>query len=516
MKFDEIFYEQDCCDVLLIQPNMLQQVSPKYIDPVQTEYWDSLSHVGSLFGDLPIEPNWGLLYIASSLKANNYKVSLLDFHLYDYVKFQKTGCFIDIKDIKNILSLKSFKVVGISSMTLCHDKALEIAKICKEVNPQCTVILGGIHFSFVYEETLKQHQYVDAIIIGEGEYTFLDIMKNLDNKKSWSDIKGLAYHYKNGLFINAEYGQIQDIYALKYPDYDLWPSDVPLIPRIYTTRGCNGGCSYCIVNKFFGSTYRTRDTDKVVDELEYLVNKYNFKDVLVGDLNFAVSKAHAINFCKQLIERNIKVQWWCQMRPDAVDEELVSLMAKAGCVQIGIGIESAEDDILDGSASSKIKKGTTVEDVCKLIQKYNIETQGYFILGLPGESIRTAIKTIELINHLTKEGYVDVSHISVMVPYPGSPIFNQEDCFDVEIADRDFSKFLMNCDYMNSGVPVVNTSNLSRYQIYSLWQLALSTASNNFRRRYDVNKPVMFTELSSFSKNIEFLDFERGMSYECS
>lgn len=70
MKFNEIFYEKFDGDVLLIQPNMLQKIKPKYIDPVQTDYWENSEKVGSLLGDLPIEPNWGLLSIAGNLKRD--------------------------------------------------------------------------------------------------------------------------------------------------------------------------------------------------------------------------------------------------------------------------------------------------------------------------------------------------------------------------------------------------------------------------------------------------------------
>ena len=116
----------------------------------------------------------------------------------------------------------------------------------------------------------------------------------------------------------------------------------------------------------------------------------------------------------------------------------------------------------------------------------------------------SAMKTIGMIDDLTKNSFVDVTHIAVLVPYPGTPIYKSEKDFDVKIISKDFSKYLMNCDFMNAGVPVVRTAELSEYQIYSLWQLALSTAANNFANRLTTNRPDMFNDIETFIEKIAF------------
>ncbi|MBE6033734.1 MAG: B12-binding domain-containing radical SAM protein [Clostridiales bacterium] len=503
MNFNDIFFKKEDFDVLLLQPNMLQQIDAKYVDPVQIEYWNSLEKVGSLFGDLPIEPNWGLLYIAASLKANGIKTGLLDLHLYDYIKYTKTNNFIDEADIKKLLELKNFKLIGISSMTLSHVNALKIAQIAKEVNPQCKIVLGGIHFSFLAEKTLAENPFIDGVLAGEGEKSFVELFKYIDCKSQWDTIEGLSYRDQERIHVKDGYPLIKELDSLPYPDYDLWPEDVPLIPRIYTSRGCNGGCSYCVVNKFFCNKYRKRSNESVLEEINYLVKKYNVTDVLIGDLNFAANVDEAINFCERLAESGLNLKWWCQTRPDGLNETLIEKMAKAGCKQIGIGIESVDDDILDSIMSQKSNPNLNTEELCRMIKKHGISVQGYFILGLPGENIKTALSTIKCIDKLTKEGLVDVSHIAVMVPYPGTPIFNEALKFGIEIVDDDFSKYLMNCDFMNAGVPVVRTKYLSNYQIYTLWQLALSTAAKNFNSRLNFQRNNMFNELDKFWDKIE-------------
>lgn len=504
LNFNEIFYSESECDVLLIQPNMLQQIPEKYIDPVQLEYWNSMDQVGSLLGDLPIEPNLGLLYLASSLKSNGYKVKMLDFHLYEYVKYKKTNEFLNLEEIKQLIKINKFKAVGISAMTLNYSKAIEIAEICKELNKDCIVICGGVHFSFLPEKAMEDSQAIDAVIIGEGENAIVEIIKNISNRNLWSKIKGIVYRINGEIYKNCEFNIIENIDTIRYPDYYLWPSDVPLIPRIYTARGCTNHCDYCVASNFFCHKFRQRDINDVVKQIQFMVDEYKINEFLIGDLSFAANKNYAISFCELLMERKINIKWWCQTRPNLIDENLISIMARAGCSQIGLGIESSNDDILDSVSANKTN-GIGVKNLCSLIKKYDIVIQGYFVIGLPNENMNSAMKTITFIDELLSNNYIDVTHISVLVPYPGTKLFNSPEKYSIEILDKDFSKYLMNCDLMNAGVPVVKTEALTNFQIYALWQLALSTAARNYRKK-SVNRLEMF---NGFDSIIEGLDFRR-------
>lgn len=500
MNFREIYYGESSGDVLLIQPNMLQQILPENIDPVQTDYWDTCSNVGSLFGDLPIEPNWGLLSIAANLIKNGYSVEHIDFHLYDYIKVKKENAFITSEDIEKILLNKNYKVIGISAMTISHDNALNIAEICKRLNPNCKVILGGIHFSFLPEEGLKCES-IDAVLRGEGEMSFVQLLDVLNAEEDWDKVEGIAFRKDSGYVIN-EPAIVDNLDLLPIPAYGLCPSDIPLIPRIYTARGCNGGCDYCVVNQFFCGTYRKRSILNIFNEIIYAVEKLHCKDILIGDLNLGASKDDAVKLCEMIIGNNLNIKWWCQTRADGLDEELIKIMSEAGCVQIGIGIESADEEILNNSTSQKNNVYLSTKELCDVIHKYNMEVQGYFIIGLPGETMDSAIMTIKTIDDLTLRKYVDITHIAVLVPYPGTPIFERTEEYDIKILSQKYSKYIMNCDYMNTGLPVVETKELSQFQIYSLWQLAISTAANNFKKRRKKDTLSMFNSVDEFWKLI--------------
>jgi anaerobic magnesium-protoporphyrin IX monomethyl ester cyclase len=507
MNFNQMFYEKNDCDVLLIQPHVLNNTSIGKIDPVQKNYWKYLDKAGMLLGDLPIEPNWGLLYLASSLKKNNKSVHLLDFNIYDYVKYEKSNEFITYNEIKTILKMQQFKIVGISSITRCHHRALEIAKICKKVNPNCKIVLGGIHFSFIPEETVKNYDFIDAVICGEGEVAFVDFVNKYNDIKQWKNIEGIVFLDKNRkIFNNKSFNIIKDLDSLPIPDYSLWPSDIPLIPRIYTARGCVGSCDYCVVNNFFNSKYRRRSLKKVIEEIKYLNKEMNINEFLIGDLCFPSSENDAKNFCKLLEENELNIKWWCQTRLEYIDRNTLYYMKKSGCVQIGIGIESGNEEILHKVNSIKTNKNQTIksiEKICEMIKEFNILVQGYFIIGLPNENIDTCIETIKLLDRLLSKNLVDVTHLSIMVPYPGTPIFTNPDKYNMSIIEHDFEKYLMNCDLMNSGLPTYNLKDLDNYQIYCLWELALSTTAKILSKR-DKSCSQMFNNMSSFIDQISF------------
>lgn len=508
--FEEIFFGEKECDVLLIQPNVLQHTNLNNTFS-QKEYWMLMEKTGTLFGDLPIEPNWGVLYVASALESQNYSVCYLDFHLYDYVKYKKTGEFITDYEINDMISRKKFKYVGITSMTQSHNNAIKIAAFCKSINPASLVILGGIHFSFIARETLESHNFIDAIIIGEGEDVFPLLLKTSKNRDQWNNFNGIAFAYKGQVVFKDKFNIIEDIDKLEFPRYELLPSDVPTIPRIYTSRGCDRGCPFCAVSNFFQKSYRRRSIDNVIREINYLTDTFKFSDFILGDLSFGADREYALTLCNFLICNNIKVRWWSQTRAGILDEELLTKMKEAGCSQLAIGIETGDYDLMKKFSVDKYPKNSII-DTCWLIKKHGISVQGYFMLGIPGETIHSAVKTIELIDYLTKNNLVDVTHISVMTPYPGTNIKG------IEIENLDYNSYAMNADEFNFGLPVHKTGEISNYQLYSLWQLALDSASKNFKTRKNYKRPEMFKNLESFINSIQLKKYviynEKEVNYE--
>ncbi len=164
----------------------------------------------------------------------------------------------------------------------------------------------------------------------------------------------------------------------------------PLVKGSYafvvTSRGCPGGCRFCIKHVSYGQSVRFRSPENVLEELEYLVSLGVHSVHMYADL-FTVSREQVVGICEGILERNLKLRWTCNSRVDFVDPEMLHLMHRAGCWMISWGIESGNREIL-----RRVRKGITpeqVEQALRWSREAGIHNWGYFIIGLPGETEET-------------------------------------------------------------------------------------------------------------------------------
>ncbi len=260
------------------------------------------------------------------------------------------------------------------------------------------------------------------------------------------------------------------------------------MPRIFSVKGCPYSCSFCSCDAFYKSSYDDysvsyRDPSKVVDEIEYLYNKYKMEFYCFGDLTFMSNKTYAHQICNELINRNLNhIKWWCQTTVGTLDASDLKLMKKAGCAQVGLGVENSSQTSLE--IMGKPIQFDQSEEQCKLIREAGISPITYWIIGLADESFETAKKSIERICYFIENKLTDLSHIGVPVPYPGSPLYNTPEKFGIEIMSKDFSSYWMNSDELGYSKPAVRTKHLSQDHIYALWELALMSATEKYNQRY--------------------------------
>ena len=481
--FNDTYFENEAVDVILIQPPLNQGIPYQYMDPVQKAYYAVNGAMSEQsFADLPVEPNWGLLAIAKSLKERGYTVRYIDLNLFDYVKHAKTGRRITSDDITDILQTKQAIIYGISSMTSSFNNSLRLAGLIKGVRPHSYVLMGGIHPSLYAEEILREYSNVDFILKGEGEISFPNLLDYIIADKTPADmaeISGLCYRQENDILVNPP--RLLNLEREDTTlDFDLWPADVPFIPRINLSRGCIGKCTYCSANNFFGSHYRLRTKENIITDIQNCIqNKYS--KIMFGDLAFGCHREIAEEICRYLIENNFEMSWWCQMRLADCESGLLKLMAQAGCKVIALGFESAETEILDIVDAGKISKRNTYE-VCAEINNLGIALQGYFIMGLPNETRASALRTIDYMESLLSYN-MTYTHISVCTPFPGTDLYKNPDNYGIKIVDFNFDNYVMNADPNANALPVFNGSGLTRFEVYSLWQLALATAEKYLSKR---------------------------------
>jgi anaerobic magnesium-protoporphyrin IX monomethyl ester cyclase len=236
-------------------------------------------------------------------------------------------------------------------------------------------------------------------------------------------IRGLAWRRNTEVAVNWDRPFIRNLDDLPIPAHHMLPFDkyrIPMIKGPYTfivtSRGCTAGCKYCIKHVSYQFSIRLRTPENIMKELRVL-KELGVKHVhMYADL-FTVNREQVISLCKLMIEENLDLSWTCNSRVDYVDEEMLQLMGKSGCMYISWGIESANEQIL-----KKAAKGYKLEQAPRALKwahAAGIKNWGYFIIGLPGETVETIQQTIKFSKALP----LDIALFHVAAPYPGTPFF---------------------------------------------------------------------------------------------
>jgi anaerobic magnesium-protoporphyrin IX monomethyl ester cyclase len=238
-----------------------------------------------------------------------------------------------------------------------------------------------------------------------------------------SSIKGLAWRKQGEIVMNWDRPFFKSLDDLPIPHHHLLPLDkyrMPMIKGPYTfivtSRGCPAGCKYCIKHVSYQNSVRLRSPEKLIEEMWLLYDLGVHHIHMYADL-FTVNRDQVMQLCNLIIQENLKITWTCNSRVDYVDEEMLRLMGRAGCMLISWGIESGNELIL-----KKAHKGYKMEQAHKALtwaKQAGIKNWGYFIIGLPGETVSTIQETMAL----SKKLPLDIALFHVAAPYPGTPFF---------------------------------------------------------------------------------------------
>jgi radical SAM superfamily enzyme YgiQ (UPF0313 family) len=329
----------------------------------------------------------GIGCIAAVLEQNGFEVEILD------------ACSenLSIETIKGRIERSASDAVGIGMLTSTSKTAVAIAHAVKEIDPHIPVFTGGPHVTFDYRNLLQNHPF-DYVVLGEGEYTTLELMQALREGRQAEDIKGLAFSNGQQITVTPPRPLITDLDALPYParhlvDYESYIeytkyAATPSAAEVMGSRGCSHRCAFCSSSHLFGR-WRGRSPQNIMDELEFLRTRYpKVKSFSFMDDNFTFNRNRTFEICYMLIERGLnRYPWECLARVDQVDSEMLDLMSEAGCRRIKFGIESGSPEILK-NIRKKISLDTARESI-ELTRKAGIEAIAYFMLGNPGETMET-------------------------------------------------------------------------------------------------------------------------------
>jgi anaerobic magnesium-protoporphyrin IX monomethyl ester cyclase len=355
----------------------------------------------------------GLGYLAAVLEKNKYEVDVIDCQ----------ALKLSFEEFKSEINKRQPNIIGLTSTTLTYKSALKLAKITKEMCPNCLTILGGPHATFWDDKALQECPYIDIVVRKEGENTLLELVQKLEAGKSYHDVLGITYRKDGKITRNPDRAYIENLDDLPFPARHLWPMErlrkYEDIIYLTTSRGCVYWCDFCSTVRMHGRKYRMRSPKNVVDELELLHKTYGVNKFTFCDDAFTVDQLRTETLCDEILKRGLKIEWNCGTRVDMLTKELLAKMKAAGCISVWFGVESGSQQVLDA-----MKKGITLELTMKVfgwVREQGLKPVPNVILGFPSETKESAWKTIKFVEKISPD---DVSFYNVATPFPGTPMYD--------------------------------------------------------------------------------------------
>jgi radical SAM superfamily enzyme YgiQ (UPF0313 family) len=395
-------------------------------------------------------PSLGLGYLAAVARQAGHEVQIFDFGL--------KPCRPLEDEVQEVIDFGP-DVVGFTAMTTSYASVEKASAMLKEALGVPAVI-GGPHATSLPNETLKNPNF-DYLIYGEGEETFVEFLQALEaNNQQWDGLAGLWYKKDGRIFGNPQRPLIKNLDALPYParhlfhlnDYPLYAPTGEQMLTVLSSRGCPYNCSFCFKG-IVGRTYRQRSPENIADELEHLMQHYGVRNFYFIDDLFTIDVRRLNKILDHFLERKMDIRWQCLARVDRVNPELLGKMYEAGCREIHYGIESGNEEVLRKTA--KHIDLSRVQEATAWTEAAGIRAKGYFILGLPGDTLETIEETIEFASGLT----LTEAMFSIATPFPGTQLWNEllQRHPDM-VYNADFTKSYYYNSYQSSIAPFMNVS----------------------------------------------------------
>jgi len=402
------------------------------------------------------QPPLGLAYLAGVIER------LDDVHVLDILD----GNFSEnyVYDVKMAVKKHNPDFVGFSAFTPFANPALEAATEIKKDNPSILTVMGGPH-AVLAEVTMKKCPALDVIVYDEGEGQIEEIVSG----KALQDVSGLFIRQNGKIVPTSPRSYIDNMDSLPYPAYHKLPNFPdgyhPHPPKstgkkwcsIMWSRGCPFFCNYCNRENSFGLQFRNQSPEYVIDHIKHLHSEYGIEELTFYDDVMSLNRKATMKLMKEMTPEKLgfKLTWDAETRVDLVDQELLYAMKDAGCRMISYGIEHGEFiyEIKGGAATLE-----QAENAIKWTHNANIETVGYYMIGLPKETEETIKKTISFAKKLN----CTYAMFAITMPFPGNKLYDEAIKSGLVKLDDTWDKFV----YSGVGVggiqaPVLTTNALS-------------------------------------------------------
>ena len=362
-----------------------------------------------------IMPPIGLAYLAAAIESHGHSAQIIDAN--------KEGIFPE--EIAGFVSEKP-DIFGITANILTIKIAVVYAEALKRAYPQAQILFGGPQVSVMGAVLLERYQFVDALILGEGEATIAELAERVGQQDMYVGVPGVIFRNGSKIINNGPRALIEDIDLIPRPAYHLLPhlssyrtrSRAFPVGYVFTSRGCPAACTFCYRN--FGNKWRARSPENIIEEISFLRKEYGIRqlDILDDNFSFDVDRAHRI--LEMIIAKrwDLKINLQIGVRIHSLNMDLLKTMKRAGVFKFGFGIESGDEAML-----KRIKKGLDLDraiEIVRMARSLGMVTHGYFIIGFPGDSPETMQRTIDFAKQLDPH----YASFSICTPLLGTEMYN--------------------------------------------------------------------------------------------
>ncbi len=423
-------------------------------------------------------PSPGLMALGAYLEREGFDVDVID----------STTLKQPWSDLEQRLKNGKYDVVGITCQAATfHKDGIHAVRQVRRCLPDAIIIGGGGHFTLNYETMFKQAPEVDFIVLGEGELSFTELIKNIPAKDMDCTIAGIAYKKNGEIKTTSERAQISDLNSLPMPGYHLMDMKNPTYylhgmgyraVGISTSRGCGDHCSYCSESQLWHASWRGRSGDMVVKEMQMLNKDYGKSLFVFNENSFNQTRKRNEEFLEALGQSGLKCDFWFQSRIKDIlrDKDLLPEFKKLGLYEVMLGVESISPAALKNY--TKNQSAAQIREAAETLNSHGIMVMTNVMFG----DVEDTEETLSAIYDFAAE-LGDFLVMTLTTPLPGTRYYSH--CEEANrIEERDFAKY----DFMN---PVIRNNAYNGDQILAL--------QKKYLRKY-YTRPIIFWKMF-FSSN---------------
>jgi hypothetical protein len=367
------------------------------------------------------EPQLGILSLAAVLEARCDAVRIIDLdqaYLAHLDSQNEASSFAG--QAANLISADPADVYGFSSICSSYPLTIRIAEAVKDARPGSLVLFGGPQASVVDRQTLAAFSCIDFVLRGESETTLPILLDELAGEGKLSRVSGLTYRCGSEICRNASAPIIEDLDTIPPPAYHLTSGlQGATKASLELGRGCPFACTFCSTNDFFRRRFRLRSPGRVIRDMREIASAYGIQQFeLVHDM-FTVDRRRVVSFCEAMLASGDGFKWSCSARTDSVDEELLDLMARAGCVGIFYGVESGSQRL-----QKVFDKDLDVEQARRVVtatEHLGMRSTVSLITGFPEETEDDVRLTLRMFIFSARHPQ-STPHLNILAPLAETPI----------------------------------------------------------------------------------------------